>query len=192
MTKFNFRYFSSRDASSAPCLPPRTTGAIRPQPDLDLSLWHLLRSWLLGQRGWDTRCVAADPLQLNLSCTPFSRVSLSTVPIGVGPGSSAAASNLVCPPLTTTGVGPALLHTIFASPLPHPHHLSSEPFLHRHLHLHLHAWRSPLHICTATFPPPNPSHLNPLLRQHVIPWRQHLFIRPNPPIHSSHRSSRRT
>ena len=55
------------------------------------------------------------------------------------PTSSAPASNLVRPPSTTTNIGPALLHTIFASatpPLasmpaptpPLPHHVSSEPF----------------------------------------------------------------
>ena len=52
---------------------------------------------------------------------------------------SIPASNLVRPPSTTTNIGPALLHTIFASatpPLgsipaptpPLPHHVSSEPF----------------------------------------------------------------
>jgi hypothetical protein len=55
------------------------------------------------------------------------------------PTSFAPASNLVRPPSTTTNIGPALLHTIFASatpPLgsipaptpPLPHHVSSEPF----------------------------------------------------------------
>ena len=55
------------------------------------------------------------------------------------PASSAPAPNLVRPPSATTNIGPALLHTIFASatpPLgsipaptpPLPHHVSSEPF----------------------------------------------------------------
>jgi hypothetical protein len=55
------------------------------------------------------------------------------------PTSSSPASNLVRPPSTTTNIGPALLHTIFASatppqgPIPaptppFPHHVSSEPF----------------------------------------------------------------
>ena len=52
---------------------------------------------------------------------------------------STPASNLVRPPSTTTSIGPALLHTIFASATPpqgpisaptppFPHHVSSEPF----------------------------------------------------------------
>jgi hypothetical protein len=58
---------------------------------------------------------------------------------GSAPTSPPPASNLVRPPSTTTNMGPALLHTIFASATPPqgsisaptpplPHHVSSEPF----------------------------------------------------------------
>ena len=67
------------------------------------------------------------------AATPSNSFTSSSTP------TSAPASNLIRPPSTTSNVGPALLHTIFASatpPLgsipaptpPLPHHVSSEPF----------------------------------------------------------------